>query len=158
MGAVLYKNEDPRDNLGKATRDELWAFTKSSGIMPAMLEYLKGVYWHPQKGWTPRNPGEVADQSTITKPDMENFLRGRGCNNISVAIRSMGRPTGEYLGPKPTLVQPTPAPAAPNADPPADIDKMSIGELRTECKARGIKMSRRDNMEAIRQKLRENRS
>jgi hypothetical protein len=150
MGAVLYKNDDPRDNLAKATRDELWLFAKSSGLLPAMLDYLKGVYWHPQNGWTPRTEmNQPANQATITKPDMENFLRSRGHNNISVAIRSMGRPTGEYLGPRPV----PPAPKIP--EPLPDLEKLSIGELRKECKVRNVPLSRRDNMDSMKQKLRE---
>lgn len=150
MGMVLTRVDDPRDNLGKATRDELWDFAKSSGIMPDMLKYLSDHEWDVQSGWRPRT--NTATQATITKPDMENFLRNRGMTNISVAVRAMGRPTGQFLGPKPKpivhQVEVKPQEAAPT-----DISGMGIQQLRQECKRRGIKLSRTDNLAAIRDKL-----
>lgn len=151
MGLVLTKTDDPRDKLGKATRDELWDYAKRAGVMPEMLSQLSLVGWSYDKGWQARYPGFVATQATVTKDDMEHYLRGRGFIDPQVAIRVMGAPVGYLDGAKPQA----PAHAAP-VEPvqvPAELAAMSIGELRKACRDKGIKLARTDNMVSMRQKL-----
>ena len=144
----MYLNniEDPRSNLDKARRSELYEFAKNNGVteindnMPAIL--------------------------------MREILRGKGLTRIPVPDRRLGQtnqpnPRPHYQN---TMAAPggqQPAPKGVAVDAVADLarqyqqeqrrplaDSMTIGELRKECKARGIKLERRDNMTTIRAKLR----
>lgn len=151
MGLVLTKTEDPRDKLGKATRDELWDYAKRAGVISEMLTQLTQVGWSFDKGWQARHPGFVATQATATRDDMEHYLRGRGFIDPQVAIRIMGAPVGYIDGAKAQA----PAQRSP-VEPihvPAEIAALSIGELRKACRDKGIKLARTDNMVSMRQKL-----
>jgi hypothetical protein len=154
----LTKIVDPRDNLGRASRDELWDFAKANGV--------------------------AFDQRTATKQYMEKELRDRGLTNIRVAVRFQGAPTGDYFpadGSAVTIEQPKirevdadadmtrqmKEQAAKSNDWPVEstvkkdgfpirlglLGHLSINELRAECKSRGIKLDRRDNMKSMREKL-----
>ncbi len=150
----LTKIIDPRDNLGRASRDELWDFAKANGVS--------------------------FDQRTATKQYMERELRGRGLTNIRVAVRLMGAPTGEVFPPDGStmtvdqpkitevdadadMVRQMKEQAAKPQDWPVtstykeDIPKlfmsMGMNELRAECKRRSIKMDRTDNKNSLRNKL-----
>lgn len=147
---VLYKVDDARDSLGKATRDDLWQYAKAMGILPTMIEFMQTSEWHIERGWIGR-VNLPATQANITKPDMEQFLRSRGHTNIVARQRIMGMP----IDPEPVYAAPVPQPkpqAAPAAET-KDPDKMSMNELRAECKARNIKMDRRDNLSSLRNKV-----
>ena len=146
MGAVLFKVEDPRDNLAKATRDELWDYVKAVGLMSDMMNFMKGQTFDIERGWIVRNG--PATQATITKLDMENYLRGRGHISMAVAVRAAGRPTGEFTGNSVVAEVRTEQPKEPVA-----IDDLSITELRSQCKAKGIKLARTDNKNTMREKL-----
>jgi hypothetical protein len=130
----LLTSVDPRDNLEKAKRMELFRFARQNGIkeieeaMPAML--------------------------------MRKILRSRGMTNIRVPDRPLAstRPTNmeamttsqvnvidvetdlerQYMAEKQA----------------ADYEAMPLNELRAECKRRGIKMARTDNLQSLRDKLR----
>lgn len=143
----LTKIVDPRDNLGRASRDELFDFARANGV--------------------------AFDQRTATKQYMERELRSRGLSHIRPAVRFMGYPTGEVFPAEGGLVvQDQPKVVEVNAD--ADmvrqmkeqakqewpvestfksVDEMKMGELRAECKRRGIKMERTDNLKSLREKL-----
>jgi hypothetical protein len=153
MGLVLTKIEDPRDSLGKATRDELWDFAKVKGAIPDMVSYLSKFEWTSDQGFRQRTIPFVASQATATKEEMENYLRNRGMVNVPVAIRCMGRPTGQFVEGNTLMDQPSPVPVAEPAEA-TSVDKMSIQELRQECRSRGIKMARTDNIAKLRDKLR----
>ena len=125
----LLTNIDPRDDLDKSDRWELVAACRLHGIKVA----------HDDPGY-------------ITK----RALRARGISKI----KHIERPLGLY------------APAASssedhigNADEAmirqyeaqkkeeTDVSKMPMTQLRTACKAKGIKMERRDNLVTLREKL-----
>lgn len=131
---------DPRDNLEKANRDELERFAREKGVteikyeMPAIL--------------------------------MRKILRSKGLVKIDVPPRPLGFYEGgrNYGGEAVSDSQLT-SNAQIHADDALEqgwkqeqekvktTDEMGIRELRSECKRRGIKMSRRDNMQALRDKL-----
>lgn len=129
---------DPRDNLEKANRDELEKFAKEKGVeeikegMPAIL--------------------------------MRRILRSRGLVSVTVPNRPLGFYEGgkSYGGEAITDTQIN----SVNADdaleqgwkkeqekPVSTPKEMGIRELRSECKRRGIKMARTDNMDTLRAKL-----
>ena len=140
MGAVLSRIDDPRDNLEKANRDELEAFAQERGVteitegMPAIL--------------------------------MRKLLRAKGIVNIHIPERPLGANPGvEIVGDAPgeaTTVnsdddlerQWKQEITTTTTDVPKDIESMTIGELKKECKARGVKFLRTDKMETIRDMLR----
>lgn len=133
MGAVLTRIDDPRDTLERASRDELFFFAQSRGVseieqnMPAIL--------------------------------MRKILRQKGLYAINIPNRP--------LGANPGVLAPDPQEQIPqmNADEALeeqwrqskteakDVSKMGMGELRSECKRRGIKMARTDNLASLRAKL-----
>jgi hypothetical protein len=98
---------------------------------------------------------------------MRKILRGKGLNTIPIPNRMLGGPPGHVM---PTAAVTTDsievdaeadlerqwraqqAQEQPRAE--TNPDKMTIGELRTACKTRGIKMDRRDNMITLREKVR----
>lgn len=129
---ILNRIEDPRDNLHKASRYELCVIAKHHGI--ADIGYGK-------------------DGQTLE--DMIKILRDNGVRDIKIPER----PLGVY---KPVILNADdliPPSAAHKHETVAkdDVSKssseMSITELRMECKKRGIKMARTDNMESLRAKL-----
>ena len=144
MSLQLSQVVDPRDNLGRASRDELWDFAKANGI--------------------------AFDQRTATKAYMEKMLREKGLTHIKVAVRFQGRPTGDFYSEdgkvttQPSRVSTVDADAdmirqmkeqaaQPNDRDDKPIADMTIGELRALCKRQGIKISPRDNRVALREKL-----
>jgi hypothetical protein len=130
----LLTSVDPRDNLEKAKRMELFRFARQNGIkeieeaMPAML--------------------------------MRKILRSRGMTNIRVPDRPLAstRPTSMEAM---TTSQVNVIDAETDLErqymaekQASDFDAMPMNELRAECKRRGIKMSRTDNLQSLRDKLR----
>ena len=127
--------EDPRDNLQKATRFELVDFARKNGIQ--------------------------LDEGT-PKIVSEKILRDRGFVNIQIP----DRPLGLYVGGETHATnEPIVHGSLQNADDllvaeyehqkkeDANVSKMSMSRLRAECKSKGIKMDRRDNMQTLRAKL-----
>lgn len=148
MGMALNKVEDPRDSLGKATRDELWDFAKSKGVVPAMLEYLSKYQWQPDRGFFERTQTFKADVNTATKFEMENYLRNRGLFEIRPAVRVMGR---DINAPAPDVIV-----RKETSGHVLDfIERTSStrAQLAKECKRLGIKMSRTDTKEVLLEKL-----
>lgn len=125
---ILNRIEDPRDNLHKASRFELCAIAKHHGI--SEIRYNKD--------------GQTLD-------DMIKILRDNGVRDIKIPER----PLGVY---KPVILnaddvvpkQSTPVVSNTVEKP---VSAMTIIELRSECKRRGIKMARTDNMDSLRAKL-----
>jgi hypothetical protein len=152
MGAVLQRIDDPRDNLDKALPDELYFFAKSRGI-------------------TDINRAEPAVL-------MRKKLRDKGLVDIPIPNRVLGQPTdwhnewstGSKEDPRPSITaeqlmqkqwdeqqgktNTPPAMKSPDPTEPFDVAKAGIVELRKECKRRGIKMARTDNLVTLREKLR----
>jgi hypothetical protein len=164
MGAILTKIDDPRDNLMKMTRDELYDYGKENGV-----EF-------PQGRDTP-----AFDGTSAPVPNMVDILRARGLPGRDKSYRQLGSPQPLLSDPPasysnkilPKTPPPVPSPtwdrdvaegvrAHVNSiidDPASDrhvevIEELTMGELRMHCKRRGIKMSRRDNMNTLRDKLR----
>lgn len=138
----LLRTEDPRDPLEKATRDELVAYAHSKGQID-IVEQMPAVL-------------------------IRKLLKSRGLTDIKIPDRQLGgfNDANSYG----LVAEKSDAPSV-NAeeamiaqwqqrkdDPveaePVSVDDMPMGQLRAECKRRGIKMARTDNMEALRDKLR----
>lgn len=144
---------DPRDNLDKAHRRELLDFAKANG-----LEVDENM------------PADDIEGRAGT--GLRGLLRSKGLTRIAIPPRSIDNRIGDRTFP---LKSKPAVPAQASADEwaefqkfkawkaaqsqdakitePKPIDQMSITELRTECKARGIKMERKDTMETLRAKL-----
>lgn len=141
------KQDDPRDALEKATRDELVQFAHAKGqsdiseMMPAVV--------------------------------IRKTLRERGLTNINIPNRPLGAYTNsaKLFGlvdgpPVPPQSQPQQQKALDadellmaewkNKQESPAVESMTMGELRAHCKRVGIKMARTDNMETLKAKLRGN--
>jgi len=149
----LNKTDDPRDNLQRATKRELIDFAHAKGL----TEVHEGmpVDSLPHEG----------------KQGIRELLRSKGLSRIPVPPRPLGakiplrthalhpsqpaKPVqsatadewAEFQQFKAWKAAQTPKAVVPVAD-------MSMGELRAACKANGVAISRRDNMELLREKLR----
>ena len=152
----LFKSDDPRDELDKATRDELWGYAKHLGVIPDMIRYMSNFTWTPDKGFI--SIQREASQANVTHPEMANWLRNMGYTHMKAAVRVMGRavePTEfgpvEKMQLDNTHRQMYPIPET------VPVDAMSIQELRKELKAMGLKTERRDNTATLRTKLKEAR-
>ena len=136
MAVISKRVDDPRDRIEKATRRELYLFAVANGVteiqphMPAML--------------------------------MRPILRRRGLTNINLPPRELGNPRG-------AAVTNNSAVTADVADVTADLakqwqqeqareeqsaaaDSMSFNELKSALKARGVKLSRKDTFEDLKDK------
>lgn len=158
---ILNKIEDPRSNLDKTKRRELVEGIRALGV--EQFEF-NGVQF-PLDPWPP---------AII----MRAYLRGRGVMRVdNVPVRTLGSSepsrTGRYenkLQPsRPTsqgvdadtvsdLARQWPQQALPAGpekpqEPVKPVPDMTMAELRKACKARGIPMARKDNMESLRAKL-----
>lgn len=145
----LFRIDDPRDDLAKATRDELWDYAARKGKTRDMLAYLNQFTGTPDGGFTPgRPPGFVATESNVTHSEMAAWLRNMGLGAGFKALeRFQGRPVSAPVDfPPPETVS-----EGPEMIP---VDAMTIQELRAECKARGIKAD--GSKEVLRAKLRTN--
>lgn len=138
----LTRIDDPRDNLERADRDQLYRFAREKGIKEIDDRMYMG--------------GNAASL-------MRMILRQKGITDISVPYHQLGMPTTmiqeEPSGKPPVMIedmlleQLKEAQSAPRVPDPIPVSKMSIGELRQTCKARGIKLARTDNMITMREKL-----
>lgn len=84
---------------------------------------------------------EVHYSADMTLEQMAELLRSKNVHDIALP----DRPLGVY---KPVVIN---ADAAPK--PEKSVSDMTIIELRSACKARGIKIARKDTMETLRSKL-----
>ena len=151
MSLVLHRIDDPRDALSRARRKPLELFARDAAIieikagMPGDLMKciirMKG-YVERYKEWAARNrivnpplggekpqPTNGADENAINADD--DLMRQWMAQHQTV---SEDQPTNSPADRKP-------------------VEKMGINELRAECKSRGIKLSRRDNMKSLKDKL-----
>lgn len=128
MGAVLHRIDDPRDALQKARRYELLQFAKAHSVTDIV-------------------PGMPANL-------MRRILRERGLTHINVPPRPLGVVGGNAT--------PQDAPATQvNADDDLmrqytmqkSVDDMTIGELRSEAKRRGIKQKIGESRDSLKAKL-----
>lgn len=144
MGTLL-PVDDPRDNLSKMMRDELRALGKAHGIdLPPDMPH--------------------SDMTTDKKPNMVDTLRNAGITGPDMVHRNVGlytQPARTDLEPYRNKILPkTPPPIVQprswdrDQEPAPPIEKMTMGQMRKECKSRGIKMDRRDNMNTLLEKLR----
>lgn len=143
----LNRIDDPRDPLSKATRGELRRFAKSIG-------HYNFVY--SGMNWTAESA-----PATITRA----FLRSIGQTRIKIPNRPLGSQVQNGLPATPAMASQNGVEADALADlarqyqqqrqPPAPLapTAMGINELRAECKRLGIKLSRRDNMNSMREKI-----
>lgn len=120
--------EDPRSGLERASRYELCQLAAANGIT------------------------EITYECGLDLKSIIEILRSKGVHSIKVP----DRPLGIY---KPVLLGLEDQPRTePVKSEPVKMDKpvkqMSMTELRSECKRRGIKMARTDNMNTLREKLR----
>jgi hypothetical protein len=137
---------DPRDNLDKARRPEIYKFAQENGVKEITPEW-------PASG-------------------MRLELRKRGLTNIKIPHRIFGTPDNRTMlnsngAPMPVSAQ-TQGPVEVDAaadlmrqvasgayeQPPPDYSAMTRAELAKTCKARGIKMARTDKKEILMEKLR----
>lgn len=139
----IMRIEDPRDELEKANRDELFRFAQSVGVAEIDERMFMGA------------------NAAIM---MRKVLRQRGITNIRIPARQLGMPYG--------AISPEPSGKSMTADemaemdyaaqrkasetenkPSVDIAQMTIGALRRTCKERGVKFDRTDKMTMLREKL-----
>lgn len=150
---ILNRVDDPRSNLQKATRYEVFKFAKARGV------------------------AEITSES-MPKNLMIRILRSKGITNIAIPPRVLGGihfPGGSGAGPvsaapvtdetgvevdaeadlaRQWAAQQAAPPSPPPVDDPAKpAAKMTIIELGNEMKRLGIKRERRDNMITMRQKI-----
>lgn len=127
---ILNKIEDPRDNLEKARRPELFAFAQANRVPEIVTEDMPAVV-------------------------MRTILRNKGLSRISIPRRPLGLPVQAQMEPG-QKVQEVDAAADLARQWQAEskpVSEMGITDLRKACKERGIKMERRDNMQTLRAKL-----
>ena len=136
----LNRIDDPRSNLQRARRYELFKFARANGVREI----------------TEDMPADI----------MREILRNKRLTNIRPSAKPLGAIGANSAGGQPDN---TPAPqinatedlmrqymaskAPPPADAPRKFSEMTIGELRVECKRLGVKMERTDNMAKLRAKL-----
>jgi len=144
---ILNKIEDPRDNLEKATRRELFLFAREQKV------------------------NEISDEMPAIL--MRDILRRRGLTRIRVPPRPLGAMSGGHASAGPAVPEangveadaiadlarqwaqqaraPEAArmpsvPSVPASGKPVALATMDINALRRICKAEGIPMGRRDRM------------
>ena len=132
MGAQLTRIDDPRDNLEKMTRDELFHYAKENGV-----------------ALDPNMP--AIDYTSHPAPNMVTILRAKGLRGVDMSRRFLG-----FNQNRSEPVRHDPTPPVPNeitSKPATEPAHMSIRELRQECTRRGVKMERTDNIARLREKL-----
>jgi hypothetical protein len=132
MGALLERIDDPRDALQRARRSEMYEFAKINGFSE-ITEDLPA--------------DDIPHQNIV---GMRTLLRRRGIYKIPVPERVLGDYSRQAYHTRftpPASEKPIP----PLIDKP--VAKMSMTEMRHECKRRGIKMVRTDNMLTLKDKL-----
>jgi hypothetical protein len=136
----LTKIYDPRDELDKANRDELFQFAQSRGIQEIDEKMFMGA------------------NAAIM---MRKVMRQKGIINIKIPPRQLGmpqgaiaaEPSGETITAEEMAERDYTAQRAAPVVPAATVEKMSIQEMRKECTKRGIHMDRTDNIAKLREKL-----
>lgn len=143
MAAVLTRMEDPRDSLDRARLSELVRYARANGLT-----------------------GISSDMPAIL---IRRQLRDRGLTRINVPPRTLGHTEAAAIVETPPAAggsivdaeadlarqfeQQQAVPTLPYAGGSKNLAKMSINELRAECRRLGIKLSRRDNMITMRAKI-----
>ena len=134
----LLSIDDPRDNLQKATRFELIDFAKANGI--DVPEDAPAIY-------------------------TMKILRSRGLTNIRIPDRPLGLYVGSGEVMSEAQISSDSEVISSNAEDDlirqyqtqkkeeADVSKLPMHRLRTVCKEKGVKFSRKDNMQTLREKL-----
>lgn len=139
MTMRLLNITDPRDNLEKARLTELMRFARKNNV------------------------GEIKDGMPALV--VRKILRSKNITHIAVPNRILGSP--ELAQREAKIGQPSSpdAKAVPTVDAADDLARqyqaqakkpvadMGMNELRAECKERGVKMDRTDNMAKLRVKL-----
>lgn len=129
---ILTRNDDPRDNLEKMTRDELWHYARENGVsdkFPAGHNTL------------------IIDYTSDARPNMVSILRALGLKGKDMSGRTLGGP--------PIITEPPKYKAPPEVKETATtpVSEMTIQQLRSECIERGIKVERTDNKATLRDKI-----
>jgi hypothetical protein len=136
---------DPRGPWQKARLGELQNYAKEKGIKVSPdlgADKLREVLMAsglPPPSPPPRTLGQYQENPSPASHRYQNTLQPAS-------------PARAIQGPVPTPNVPArPAPDRQRA--PVPVARMSINELRDECKRLGIKMERRDNMQSLRAKI-----
>lgn len=135
----LNRIDDPRDPLSKARRSELVKYARANGIkeidpdMPALLMR------------------DILRRRGLTRPPIPNRPLGAQVQNGLPAIAAGAQQGGVEADALADLARQYQQQRQP--PPPLAPGKSGINELRAECKRLGIKLSRRDNMNSMREKI-----
>ena len=100
----------------------------------SIIKAIDGCFFHRRRSWLETRTSALlttngADENAINADD--DLMRQWMAQHQTV---SEDQPTNSPADRKP-------------------VEKMGINELRAECKSRGIKLSRRDNMKSLKDKL-----
>lgn len=128
----LLKSEDPRDSLMKASRYELCQLAHAHGI------------------------SDVCYEKDMTLEEIVSTLRKNGINEIKIPDRPLGIYKPVLLGADGPPIEPKQVFVEAVKEVTKSVPEMNMTELRKECKRRGIKMIRTDNLETLRMKLGQN--
>jgi hypothetical protein len=157
----LHRIDDPRDSLSKARRPELLRFAQAHGL--AVNEAMPA--------------DDYKDEHGHVRPGIRTMLREKGLTKISIPSRPLGKDGRHVIPPAPKAVPPSNdnntvtltrdelhimiqnavAAAVQQKQEPAprlvERPRSEINQLRDECKALGIKMERKDNIETLTAKI-----
>jgi len=142
MLANVWKQEDPRGSLEKASKYELWQLAKKLGFADITYE--------------------------MPQPLQAKMLRERGITEIDIPERVLGdsRPTvynTDKVEASKSVPQVPSETRSMTAEELLELEfrqqkavkvEMTMTEMRKECKRLGIKMVRTDNLHTLREKLR----
>lgn len=120
---LLTRTDDPRDNLEKMTRDELWYYAKENGVADKFPDGHNTL---------------VSDYTSDSRPNMVSILRSLGFKGKDMSGRTIGGP---------------PLRTDPIVHKPLEVMDMTIQQLRAEGVKRGLKVERTDNKDILREKL-----
>lgn len=140
---ILNRIEDPRDNLSKATRYQVWKFAKANGVdfpEDAPADLVRAEL--RRKGLTriPVNRPPLGAQNgpigsvAIAQPAQQGVERDATSDLAEQWAREQQRARDEGRVKRPPRHNP-------------------MNELRAEARALGIKLDRRDNVETLRAKV-----
>lgn len=165
MSLVLKSVEDPRDALQKARRMELFRFAQKNGVkeiihqMPAdlMRKILRSkgltnipiphrVLGQPE----PRGHQAIPSANGKREVEAENVVEVDADDHLERQFLAQQASPPE---PAPVKKLQAPLPAKQEAWKEKPVARMTINDLRWACKAKGIKLDRRDNMTSLGEKL-----
>jgi hypothetical protein len=131
----LNRIDDPRDPLSKARRSELVRYARANGVkeidpdMPALLMR------------------DILRRRGLTRPPIPNRPLGAQVQNGLPAVGT------QQNGVEADALADLARQYQQQRQPPLAPSTMGINELRAECKRLGIRLSRRDNMNSMREKI-----